>query len=204
MTSNPLPPPVPPPTRAERPTGWRRWLAILKISTRRRLISPMLRGQHDPAYYARASAVGFFINFTPTVGFQIPLVIAMWSIARISSRWEFHLGVASAWTLLTSIPTIPPMYYLFIVTGRLLLGRWDEGNDFGMVRDALHGMNAAADWWESLWLQAVQLWELFGLPLFVGSLPWGIGTGWIAYLWTLRLIRRHRQKKWRASPSVPV
>lgn len=194
----------PSPAKSARPSGWRRWLAILRITGRRRLITPMLRGQHDPAYYARATAIGFFMNFTPSVGAQIPLIVAIWSVTRLLlPRWEFHIGVASAWTLLTSLPTVPPMYYTFIVTGRLMLGNWDETNDFDRFVQTLQGMHGGENWLESLWLQLVQLWELFGLPLFIGSLPWGIGTGWIGYVWTIRLIQRHRAKRQAAQQPSP-
>ncbi|MBF0214251.1 MAG: DUF2062 domain-containing protein [Magnetococcales bacterium] len=196
---NSTPPSSPPPASRNRPDrtqGWRRWLTIVRLTARRRLISPMLRGHHEPDYYARGSAVGLFLTFTPTVGAQIPLALAIWSVTRLLwPRWDFHIGVASAWTLLTSVPTIPPVYYIFILTGRILLGRWEELNDFTLFSDALHGMQTGSGWWESLWLELLQMWDLFGLPLFVGSLPWGIGTGWIGYLWTLRLIHRHRQKR---------
>ncbi|MBF0272001.1 MAG: DUF2062 domain-containing protein [Magnetococcales bacterium] len=195
----PMAAPCPTP-RPNRPTGWRRWLTILRVNARRNLITPILRGTQDPAYFARASAVGFFLNFTPSVGAQIPLAVAMWSVTRfLFPRWDFHLGVACAWTLLTSVPTVPPMYYTFIVTGRLMLGRWNETNGFDLFSNALNGMQTTANWWDSLWLELTQLWDLFGLPLFVGSLPWGIGTAWISYFWTLRLIQKHRQKRLAAS-----
>ncbi|MBF0417523.1 MAG: DUF2062 domain-containing protein, partial [Magnetococcales bacterium] len=178
----------PPP---DKPTGWRRGWAILRVTTRRQLITPILRGNLDPGFYARASAVGFFFNFTPSVGAQIPLVVALWSITRmLVPRWNFHLGVACAWTLLTSVPTAPPMYYTFYLTGQLMLGRWESPAGFAFFTNALHGMQAGTDWLDSLWLELTQLWDLFGLPLFIGSLPWGFGTGWLAYIWTVRLITR--------------
>lgn len=187
-------------TRNNRLTGWRRQFAILKVMSRKLLITPMLRGRQDPAYYARASAIGFFLNFTPSVGFQIPLVVTLWTLTRTwSPRWDFHLGLASAWTLLTSLPTVPPMYYTFIVTGRLMLGRWEEMDSFARFAETLQGLPTATSWWASLWSGLVQLWDLFGLPLFLGSLPWGLGMAWISYLWTLRLIHRHRLKQ----PPLP-
>ncbi|MEO5346991.1 MAG: DUF2062 domain-containing protein [Magnetococcus sp. YQC-9] len=191
------------PGRIDKPTGWRRWWAILRVTVRRQLITPILRGNLDAAYYARASAVGFFFNFTPSVGGQIPLIVALWSLTRLlAPRWDFHLGIACAWTLLTSLPTVPPMYYTFFLTGCLLLGRPEGLNGFQFFVDALNGMQSGGDWLESLWLDLVQLWDLFGLPLFIGSLPWGFGTGWIAYIWTLRLIERHRARRLTASGAA--
>ncbi|MBF0262943.1 MAG: DUF2062 domain-containing protein [Magnetococcales bacterium] len=196
--------PVKPPL--DKPTGWRRRWAILRVTARRQLITPMLRGNHDPAFYARASAVGFFFNFTPSVGAQIPMVVALWTVARfLMPRWDFHLGVACAWTLLTSVPTVPPMYYGFYLTGQLMLGRWEKPAGFEFFTNALHDMHTGSDWLESLWMELTQLWELFGLPLFIGSLPWGFGTGWLAYIWTVRMINRHRARRLAAAiPKSPA
>lgn len=184
---------TPPPRRK----GVQRLIAGFKITVKRRLIAPMLRGHQEPEYFARGSAIGLFVAFTPSVGVQIPLTVGIWTVTRmLLPKWDFHLGLACAWTLLTSLATIPVLYPLFILTGHLMLGQWEGVNELQVLTNQLQ-----ANWSEeisgidSLWQQFQQLWALFGLPLFIGSLPWGIGLGWIGYLWTIWFVVRRRRKK---------
>ena len=82
---------------------WRRFIAKLEI----KLIKPVLRERRPPEYTARDVGVGLFVAFTPTVGFQIPIVFALWATAKIVNKnLAFNPVLALAWTVFTSVFTI--------------------------------------------------------------------------------------------------
>ena len=97
-----------------------RWL-------RYRFVVPIKRSRHPPQYTARGVAVGLFWAMTPTVGIQMMFVLANWLlIRRFAPRWDFNVIHAMAWTWVTNFATVLPSYYMFYVTGQLVLGRWDD------------------------------------------------------------------------------
>ncbi len=171
-------------------TTWTwRWLVL---QARRRLIRPILLGRHTPEYTARGTAVGLFVSLTPSVGFQIPLVLALWIVIKAGfRRWDFNPVVASAWTLLSNVATLPPLYYLFFITGRLMMGRDAQPPGFDLFRERLESAtHNGQDWLEVLWLQVLGLAETFGWPMLIGSLPWAIAGAWLGYHATMRFLRR--------------
>ena len=177
----------------------------------RRLVAPLMRGQHPPEYTARGTAVGLAIALTPTVGVQMPAVFLVWITVRyLRPAWDFNLVVAIAWTWLTNVFTMAPIYYVFLVTGRILLGRWDRLRGFDIFREKLSASLAVdAGPVETLWIYMVNLFEQFGLPMWVGSVPWALILGWIGYRWSLRLvtdirIRRAQRKATRIDSSLKI
>jgi uncharacterized protein (DUF2062 family) len=163
----------------------------------RRLVAPLMRGRHPPEYTARGTAVGLAIAFTPTVGIQIPAVFLLWVLARyLRPTWEFNLLVAIAWTWLTNVFTMAPVYYVFLVTGRILLGRWDRLRGFEAFSEKLTAsLSVDAGFLETLWVYMRNLFEQFGLPMWVGSIPWAALFAWIGYRWSLRLVIRIRTRR---------
>jgi uncharacterized protein (DUF2062 family) len=112
-------------------------------------------------------------------------------------NWRFNIIAALAWTWVTNIFTLPIVYYVFLVTGRLMLGRWEQPMGFENFSTklneviALGGGSLTAVW--GITLTMVDLW---GVPLFIGCIPWAILTGWIGYIWTLKF-QQNRQKNLR-------
>ncbi|MDX1513200.1 MAG: DUF2062 domain-containing protein [Gammaproteobacteria bacterium] len=167
---------------------------------RTRLLAPLLHGAHPPEYTARGVMFGLMIALTPTVGIQMPVVFLIWlGVRRFRPQWDFNLVVGMAWTWVTNVVTVPPVYYLYIVTGRVLLGHWDKLRDYDTFEQRLtHTLSADATWIESFWVFAVNLVEKFGVPLFVGSLPWVVLGSWLGYRWSLGFIvgfRRVRERR---------
>ena len=66
-------------------------------------------------------AVGVFLGLTPTVGAQMYLVAIVWSIYRYIFRRHFNLPVGVAMVWISNPLTMVPLYYLFLLTGYLLL-----------------------------------------------------------------------------------
>jgi len=78
-----------------------------------------------------------------------------------------------------------------------MLGRWDQSlgfKEFSIKLEELFligGGSVTAVW--DITLTMIDLW---GLPLFLGCIPWAVLTGWIGYSWTLKLqIRRQSNRR---------
>ena len=175
--------------------GWRAVSKRLSRLLRYYLIIPLHRSRHSPEYTARGVLIGLMIAFTPTVGIQIPLVAVLWAGFRaLHPNWDFSLIVAMAWTWVTNVFTVPPVYYCFFVTGRVLLGHHDRIPGYrafaSQIASSLeHGDGLIAATVHS----GINLMTAFGLPLFIGSLPWALVIGIFGYIWSLKFVRHHRK-----------
>jgi hypothetical protein len=171
-----------------------------------RLVIPLMRSPHPPEYTARGVMVGLFWAFTPLVGVQMYLVLMSWLIARRTPNWDFNLLIGLAWTWVTNVFTLIPTYYLFYVTGQILLGR---GHAIAAYDHFAHAWQAALE--AENYIRAVVAYARTvaseqGVPMLVGSIPYAFGTAWLGYRWSLkfiitlrkarheRKIRRHRGK----------
>lgn len=162
--------------------------------TSAKLFHPILHAQHPPEYTARAVGVGLFVAFTPFFGIHIAIVLALWAIARaISGNLSFNPVLASAWTLISNVFTIAPLYYVFIQTGRFMSGRWDHIQSFETYLPEFEQTSYTEfSWIEIMSTKAVGLFAQFGIPLFVGCLPWAMFIGIFGYCVSLYFIRQHR------------
>ena len=105
-----------------------------------------------------------------------------------------------AWTFLTNVFTLPFFYYAFLVTGRVLLGRWDRIRDFETFSGRLGKVSPAdSGWIGSLFDYITGLFVEFGWPMFIGSLPWAVIGAFIGYRWSLRLVVTFRHRRLRRS-----
>ena len=161
-----------------------------------RLIMPVLRAKTPPEYTARSVLFGMLVAMTPTVGIQMPIVFLIWLPVRyFRPQWNFNVVVAMAWTWVTNVFTLGPIYYVFLVTGRLMLGA--EGSLTGydeFVSMLQKSLETDAGTVESLWIYTVDLFRIWGVPMFVGSIPWAIIASWLSYRWSLRLVNRFRRR----------
>ena len=162
-----------------------------------RLIMPVLRAKTPPEYTARSVLFGMLVAMTPTVGIQMPIVFLIWLPVRyFRPQWNFNVVVAMAWTWVTNVFTLGPIYYVFLVTGRLMLG--EEGSLTGydeFVSMLQKSLGTDAGTVESLWIYTVDLFRIWGVPMFVGSIPWAIIASWLSYRWSLRLVNRFRRRR---------
>ena len=158
-----------------------------------RFIIPLKRNPHPPEYSAAGILVGVFWGLTPTVGIQLAMVLATWIIGRRIFRWKFSLLIACAWTAISNPLTAIPMYYVFYVTGQLMLGRWDDVAGYqGFVAQF-----SATFAWEAglLELAGATLTVIvadWGLAMLIGSLPYAALGATLGYVWGLRFIIRYR------------
>lgn len=185
------------PTR-DRPAGLARLL-------RYRLMIPIARGRADKRPAARGVAIGLGLAMMPTIGIQMALVFGIWAALRILvPQWRFNMVIALAWTWITNVFTMGPIYYAFLVTGNLILLRDDPFGGFDAFTARLDSLLASdAGPLESFWIYTVQVFTEWGLPLFVGCVPWAILSAWLGYVWCLKFLDRlqERQRKRRARKS---
>lgn len=176
----------------------RTWWERLRRNFRYRLVIPLQRSVHPPEHSARGVAVGLAWGLTPTVGVQMLFVFATWVITRRLLKWDFSLILAMAWTWTTNVITLVPCYYLFYLTGQIMLGRFDDLSGYGEFARLLdsHVVNdPSLGVLETIWAQTVMIFEGWGLPMVIGCLPWAIVGTWAGYVWSLRFIIRHRANK---------
>jgi uncharacterized protein len=161
---------------------------------RLRLVIPLLRGRHAAQNTSRGCAVGLAVAMTPTVGIQMAMCLVIWLAVRaIRPAWTFNLLVAAGWTWITNIFTLPPIYYGFLVTGRLMLGNGEGMYGFAEFRTDLDSIMAIeTHGYEWLWIYLVKFFELWGVPMFVGCIPWMIIFAWGGYVWSARFLRNFR------------
>lgn len=185
-------------------TPWQRlrFGAWLRHTVRFKLIVPTLRSPHPPEYTARGVCIGVAFAFTPLIGIQMPLVVLAWlAIRQFMPQWDFHLLVALAWTWVTNLVTLVPIYYVFYITGRVILWRWDSLPGFATFSAKMQELTSVdTGWLEAFWIAIVRIFETWGVPMFVGCVPYALLLGWLSYRWSLRLIdrlrhRRHRRRE---------
>lgn len=173
------------------------FIARLRRQVLYRLVVPILRSKHSPEYTARGVLFGLLAAMTPTVGVQMIIVLGMWGLVRtFRPAWDFNVIVGMAWTWVTNIFTVPPVYFVFLVTGRLMLGQWDDIGGYGEFSGQLSEMlNSKMGFFESLWVYTLELFRIWGLPMFLGSIPWAIVTSWVGYRWSLNLLRNFSDRR---------
>ena len=171
-----------------------RWL-------RYRFVVPVMRSRHPPQYTARGVAVGLFWAMTPTVGIQMMFVLAHWLIVRrFARRWDFNVIHAMAWTWVTNFATVLPSYYLFYVTGQVLLGRWDDLTGYeGFIKlwDASTAPQTTTDYLPGAVSEPSVYFDVivagWGLAMLVGCPPYAVVAAWIGYVWSLKLVVARRR-----------
>jgi uncharacterized protein (DUF2062 family) len=147
---------------------------LLRLLTLK-LIVPLKRSPHPPEYTARGVLVGMMWAMTPLVGIQMWLVFMTWVIWKRFSPSAFSLTLGLAWTWVTNVFTMVPAYYVFYVTGQLMMGNFDSIGGY----DSLQSIIAETFLAEYTFLEK---WGLFfklllkdwGVSMAVGCLPWAI------------------------------
>jgi len=193
-------------TARQRRNGLTWWQRLGRLC-RYRLVVPIKRSVHSPELIARGVMVGLAWGLTPTIGLQMGLCFLTWLFTVRVLRWDFNIVIAMAWTWTTNLLTMLPAYYLFFLTGQIMLGRVGGMTGYGEFL-ALWDKNVpgaeALGFWQWLGEYAVILFHGWGLPMLIGCLPWSALGGWAGYVWTLRFVTRYqaaRQRR-RAAPKI--
>jgi len=168
----------------------------LKRITKMRLIVPLLRSPHPPEYKARGVAVGLAWAMTPLVGIQMTTVLITWAVAKKVFKWDFSLPLAIAWTWLTNVFTMIPVYYVFYLTGQLMRWNIDDisgyQNMVSIIKDTFMSDLSFVDEWLLFFKLLLKDW---GISMAIGCLPWAVIFSVGGYYMTLRFERKRAERK---------
>lgn len=175
----------------------RPFLEQLHALARHRLIVPLKRSSHPPEHSARGILIGLVWGLTPTVGIQIIGVSLTWLVARRLFGWNFNYLIALAWTVVTNPLTLLPLYYVFYVTGELMLSGGLGGLGGYQAFVGLWDRTFAPDtsWSEEVGTYFSVIVRDWGLRLFLGSIPYAALAAAIGYWWGLRFVVRYRRAR---------
>ncbi len=150
---------------------------------RRFLLHSVLHADDPPSRLALGAAIGMFVTFTPTFGFQMLLVVfAAWLF-----RANKTVGLPIVW--ISNPATVVLIYYPCYVVGLTLLGRepidsqwWSE------LR------TPPAGWWPAVEFYWTQLLEV-ATPLWLGCLVVATCTAIPTYYLVYHVIRIYRLRR---------
>ncbi len=163
---------------------------LLKRRVRRFVFHTILHADDPPHRLAMGLAIGMFITFTPTVGFQMALVVFFAWLLRANKV----VGLPLVW--ISNPATIVPIFYVCYRIGRLVL--LQDGVESGWWDEIGH---PAGPWWS----QAGFYWQRFmevAAPLWVGSLVVAALVGYATYYISYYAIYGYRMKRW-GQPMPP-
>lgn len=150
---------------------WRRWGLVRQSKL---LLLRLLRLRAQPDEIAKGFALGIFIGMTPTIGFQMVIAIFFAMLLRENK-------IAAALGVWVSNPlTAPFIYALEYETGRFILGMERVHLPAQLSADAVGQLS----------------YDLM-LPMFFGSLIYGLLLAAVCYALVLRMVPS--MKTWRIS-----
>ena len=188
---------------ARRHTFWQKIKRICKY----RLVIPLIRSPHPPKYKALGVSVGVAWAMTPLVGIQMYLVFMTWLTMKKIFKKDFSLVLGLAYTWITNVFTMIPIYYVFYVTGQIMMNRPVTG--YSDLKNTMEEV-FFADYtlWEKVVTSCKLLLQDWGLGMAIGCLPWALVLGIGSYYLTMRYenlraerralrLKRKGKKKWK-------
>lgn len=157
--------------------------------TKRLFIYRVLHVDDTPHRIALGVAVGIFIAWTPTIGFQMLLTVLLATLFRANKL----VGVPFVW--ISNPFTLVPIYYPNYIVGRWLLSSNAAPPDF------LRAFDVGGGWWFETWANRIiswweATWHAFG-PLWLGSMMVALILGTMTYFTvrhTVVAYRGHRHR----------
>jgi uncharacterized protein len=173
-----------------RPSGlWHRLVRAVRF----RLIVPIMRSRHSPEHTARGVMVGLICACLPSPIGQMGIALGVWVVARRLFKWDFSLIQGIAWTWTTNVFTAAPCYYVFFLTGQILLGRWDDLSGYdSFVQTFTTTMAGETGFLDALVAVGKLVVLEWGFAMWVGALPWAAFFGWLGYRVSLRFVIAYR------------
>ncbi len=165
------------------------WKKIKEVS-HKQLVVPLLNGMSDPIFSARGVMVGLAWAMTPLVGVQMTTVTITWAICKFF-KYKFSLPIALAWTWVTNVFTMLPIYYVFYLTGKIMMGQWSNIDGFSKFSDLFKSVFMSSD--ISFWQSLVELTKDWAFAMFIGCIPYVILGGFGGYFGTLAWMKRKKK-----------
>lgn len=136
------------------------------------------------------------LAMTPTIGIQMFMIIGTWLFLTKVVKWEFSLLAGLGWTWTSNVFTMIPLYYLFYITGQVMLGNFDDISGFDQFTALVNDINDPnLSFIEKTKLWMVNLFEGWGVPMFLGSVPWAIFSSWLGYKIAYNYVVKYREKR---------
>ena len=134
---------------------------------------------------------------TPTIGIQMFMIAGTWLFLTKVIKWDFSLLAGLGWTWTSNVFTMIPLYYLFYITGQIMMGNWGDISGFDHFSHLVGQINNNPDlsFWGKISLWMVNLFKGWGVPMFLGSIPWAIFSSWLGYKIAYNYVVRHREKR---------
>ncbi len=151
---------------------------------RRFVLHSVLHADDPPRRLALGAAIGVFITFTPTFGFQMLLVVfAAWLL-----RANKAVGLPIVW--ISNPATMMIIYYPCYFVGRIMLGRQPIGHHWwAELRQPPPG------WWPAVAYYWSHLLEI-ATPIWLGCLVVATCTSVPTYYLVFHMIRAYRLRRW--------
>jgi len=161
-----------------------------------KLVIPVVRLSLPPEVKALGVGVGLFWAMTPLVGIQMWIVFMTWLFFKKVLHIDFSLGLGIAYTWVTNVFTMIPVYYIFYVTGQIMCGNFSDISGYsklsGVFREAFMGDLSFSDKWLLIFKILVKDW---GVSMAVGCLPWAVVFSIIGYRLTLKFEKYRMERK---------
>jgi len=156
---------------------------------RRFVLYRLLHVSDPPHQLAMGVAVGVFVAFTPTIGFQMVINVFLAWLLRANKA----VGVPIVWV--SNPVTFVPIYYPLYLLGTVLTGSESVGKAW--FENVINPEPEIVGWWPNVkhvWGAIMDV----AVPLWVGCLVFAIGLAVPAYFVCLTTIRAYRMRKWGA------
>jgi uncharacterized protein (DUF2062 family) len=152
------------------------------------------RENRNPAYLGRSFAVGFFSGMWVLWG-QSGIALALWVVIDRLMHFRFNAVIACLTTLITNPLTTPFWFYLYYLTGQLMLG--ESAIEFSAFTSELKPVLSTLDV-DSIINSIKLLIKGIGWPIAIGSIPWYFIMAAVGYFIGARIsvhLRRRQLKK---------
>ena len=169
------------------------WLQNISRLFKKRLLIPIIRSPHPPEHTARGVAIGTMWAMTPLVGIQMWLVSMTWLFCKKFLKTSFSLPLGLAFTWITNIFTMVPVYYVFYVTGQMMMGHWDSISGYSHLKEIIHQTFMSdlsfVDEWVLFFKLLLQDW---GFAMIIGCVPWMILGYWLGSHLTIQVLKDYQ------------
>lgn len=153
-----------------------------------KIVRPIFTINDTPHAIALGVSLGVFIGFTPTMGYQMILVLLIGTLIRANRI------VAVLLTWISNPITAIPLYYAYYWLGCKVMGVdiWRFSTFAPKVRGIWSG-DPEASFWVRVLTVFSKLANEIGAPLFFGSLIIALVLAVPLYPWIRWLLKRHRK-----------
>jgi len=154
------------------------------------IVQRILHIDDTPHRLALGLAVGIFIAWTPTIGFQMVLVVLLATLCKANKV----VGIPLVW--ISNPFTLPLVYYPNYLVGRYLLGLFNAQTttnyESQQIRDLMSNLHNMRFYEMPFWNELGRLLLDIGMDLWLGCVVVGLFLGLIVYIVSYKFIVWYR------------